>query len=153
MSIPDHFHRVAYWVCPICNPSPPPKPGQGSKNRDDQLAAGAFDSTPLKCADGSAAADLDRAKLVARLRATSSQAFGAWPWELCLLAADQIVADGERIAEAHRDWKNCLKVINNNDERIAFLEQALRIIAGYEQCVDNLMGNVDIARAALKGKS
>lgn len=29
------------------------------------------------------------------------------------------------------------------------LRAALRIIAGYEQCIDNLMSNVEIARAAL----
>lgn len=31
-------------------------------------------------------------------------------------------------------------------ERLAY---ALRIIAGETQCIDNLMGNVDVARAAL----
>ena len=30
------------------------------------------------------------------------------------------------------------------------LRQALRIIAGLEQCADNLMGNADVARAALE---
>lgn len=29
------------------------------------------------------------------------------------------------------------------------LREALRIIAGYQQCIDNLMSNVDVARAAL----
>jgi hypothetical protein len=33
--------------------------------------------------------------------------------------------------------------------RIRELEAALRIIAGYEQCADNLMSNVEVARAAL----
>lgn len=32
---------------------------------------------------------------------------------------------------------------------IEWYRQALRIIAGEQQCIDNLMGNVDIARAAL----
>ena len=30
------------------------------------------------------------------------------------------------------------------------LREALRIIAGYQHCIDNLMSNVDVARAALK---
>lgn len=34
-------------------------------------------------------------------------------------------------------------------ERVAVLEAALRIIAGREQCVDNLMSNAEIAAAAL----
>jgi hypothetical protein len=33
--------------------------------------------------------------------------------------------------------------------RIEQLEVALRIIAGYEQCIDDLMSNEDVARAAL----
>jgi len=33
--------------------------------------------------------------------------------------------------------------------RIKQLEAALRIIAGYEQCIDNLMSNQDVAIAAL----
>lgn len=44
------------------------------------------------------------------------------------------------------------------DPRIAALEAerdrlraALRIIAGEDQCLDSLMGNADVARAALKG--
>lgn len=31
------------------------------------------------------------------------------------------------------------------------LREALEIIAGKRQCIDNLMSNVDVARAALKG--
>jgi hypothetical protein len=34
-------------------------------------------------------------------------------------------------------------------DRIEALEAALRIIAGYEQCIDNLMSNQNIAIAAL----
>jgi len=34
-------------------------------------------------------------------------------------------------------------------DRIEQLQAALRIIAGYEQCIDNLMSNQDVARAAL----
>lgn len=50
-------------------------------------------------------------------------------------------------------WFNVLKehqaTIAAQVSRIEELEMALRIIAGYEQCIDNLMGNVDIARKAL----
>ncbi len=38
------------------------------------------------------------------------------------------------------------------ESRIAVLETALRIIAGREQCVDNLMSNVEVAIAALDGR-
>lgn len=37
-------------------------------------------------------------------------------------------------------------------DEIAWLRQALRIIAGYEQCLDNLMSNADVAREALKSR-
>jgi hypothetical protein len=40
-------------------------------------------------------------------------------------------------------------ILAEKEARIEELEMALRIIAGYEQCIDNLMGNVDIARKAL----
>lgn len=33
--------------------------------------------------------------------------------------------------------------------RVEALESALRIIAGYEQCIDNLMSHQEIARAVL----
>jgi hypothetical protein len=36
--------------------------------------------------------------------------------------------------------------------RVERAEAALRIIAGDEQCVDNLMSNVEVARAALAGE-
>jgi len=35
------------------------------------------------------------------------------------------------------------------DAEIARLRMALRIIAGEQQCIDNLMSNGDVARAAL----
>lgn len=35
-------------------------------------------------------------------------------------------------------------------DEIERLRAALRIIAGYQHCIDNLMSNVDVARAALK---
>jgi multidrug resistance efflux pump len=37
-------------------------------------------------------------------------------------------------------------------DEIERLRAALEIIAGRRQCLDNLMGNVDVARAALDGK-
>lgn len=36
-------------------------------------------------------------------------------------------------------------------DEIERLRLALRIIAGYEQCIDNLMSHGDVARAVLKG--
>lgn len=37
--------------------------------------------------------------------------------------------------------------------RVAVMQEALEIIAGKRQCLDNLMGNKDVALAALKGAS
>lgn len=37
--------------------------------------------------------------------------------------------------------------------RVAVMQEALEIIAGKRQCLDNLMGNKDVALAALKGTS
>lgn len=41
------------------------------------------------------------------------------------------------------------EVLEQAADEIERLRAALRIIAGYEQCIDNLMSNVDVARAAL----
>lgn len=40
--------------------------------------------------------------------------------------------------------------IEEQAAEIERLREALRIIAGEQQCIDNLMSNVDIARAALE---
>lgn len=79
---------------------------------------------------------IDRDELVARLREGT---FGSdvhktdvYLNAICSAAAAQIERDGLEI------------------ER---LRLALRIIAGYEQCLDNLMSNADIARAALNKDS
>lgn len=50
----------------------------------------------------------------------------------------QNVSNAKRIAEL--------------EAKVKRLEKALRTIAGEEQCVDNTMSNVAIARAALEGK-
>ena len=42
-----------------------------------------------------------------------------------------------------------LAVMDHLDARERRLREALEVIAGQRQCVDNLMGNADIARAAL----
>lgn len=44
------------------------------------------------------------------------------------------------------------RLVNDAAAEIARLRAALRIIAGEEQCRDNLLGNSDIARIALHGK-
>jgi Zn-finger domain-containing protein len=44
----------------------------------------------------------------------------------------------------------CHTCYSNLQAENARYREALEIIAGYRQCIDNLMGNVDIARAALE---
>lgn len=39
--------------------------------------------------------------------------------------------------------------VESLSRQIEWYENALRVIAGLDQCADNLMGNVDIARKAL----
>ena len=48
-----------------------------------------------------------------------------------------------------RDMPALLDALDASDARERRLREALEIIAGQRQCVDNLMGNADIARAAL----
>jgi hypothetical protein len=57
-------------------------------------------------------------------------------------------------AAAGRLWGEKLPPDSAVERMVAEVERlrlALRIIAGREQCIDNLMGNADIARAALRG--
>lgn len=69
------------------------------------------------------------------------------------------MTDVERIVPSELDgdemWRRNSEYVSADAydaamKRVAHLEQALRIIAGEQQCVDNLMGNADIAREALK---
>ena len=43
--------------------------------------------------------------------------------------------------------------VQNLEQRIRELEAALEIIAGRKQCIDNTMGNADVAIAALAAAS
>lgn len=55
-----------------------------------------------------------------------------------------------RIFNRSRDRKN--ELVKERDAATAErdrLREALEIVAGYRQCMDNLMSNVDVARAAL----
>lgn len=73
-------------------------------------------------------------------------------------------ADGSEVADIDGDYNQpeTWPVMEANARRIARvpdleaevlrLRQALKIIAGYSQCIDNLMSNVDVAREALEGK-
>jgi hypothetical protein len=56
-------------------------------------------------------------------------------------------------AAAGRLWGEKLPADSVVERMVAEVERlrgVLRIIAGQEQCLDNLMGNADIARAALR---
>ena len=57
---------------------------------------------------------------------------------------------GRDDANAIVDLENIVDRLKAENER---LRQALRIIAGEQQCADNLMSNVDVALAALSQES
>lgn len=54
---------------------------------------------------------------------------------------------------AYVDKEVAEREIKNRNDRIVLLEQALRIIAGREQCANNLMSNVDVAIWVLDRKT
>ena len=61
----------------------------------------------------------------------------------------------ERLARVRRHLDGCrypfgAGAVQAAISEIERLRAALRIIAGYQHCIDNLMSNVDVARAALK---
>lgn len=70
-------------------------------------------------------------------------------------AAERIWTDGHDYwaHPTHKDDKteyiraDLVEAMEAENQRLRF---ALRIIAGYGQCLDNLMSNSDIARAALR---
>jgi hypothetical protein len=62
----------------------------------------------------------------------------------------ELTAAQERNAQLHCEWRIQNKCIADLQERNARLVEALSIIAGEKQCIDNLMSNVDIARAVLR---
>lgn len=57
--------------------------------------------------------------------------------------------NADLIVAARNDLPALLDALDAADARERRLREALEIIAGQRQCVDNLMGNADIARAAL----
>lgn len=62
---------------------------------------------------------------------------------------DKLRAENERLREAINAKELLeLEACQDADE----LRAALRIIAGEQQCIDHLLSNVEIARAALEGK-
>ncbi len=61
----------------------------------------------------------------------------------------QLRRECHRIEELEAALKHNISTVGTALDRIEELETALRIIAGYEQCADNLMSNVDIARSVL----
>jgi hypothetical protein len=77
---------------------------------------------------------------------------------------DEARAAADRSGRREDEWKSVYftvtkaykatkEMLEDAEGRIARLEEALRIIANEEQCLDNLMGDKDIARAALQGEA
>lgn len=105
--------------------------------------------------------------IVNRLRGFKSAAAQSWSHE----AADEIESLRSQLAEVTRErdavkclmdcynlggWTDSIGVAEQllaTQAHAARLENALEIIAGRRQCIDNLLSNVDIANAALSTPS
>jgi len=61
----------------------------------------------------------------------------------------EAAANADLVAAAKAALPALLDALDMTEARERRLREALEIIAGQRQCVDNLMGNADIARAAL----
>lgn len=68
-------------------------------------------------------------------------------WDVLLDASSHIDWDGPSRNDVSAALAAAYPELVAEIER---LRTALRIIAGEEQCIDNLMSNADVARAALK---
>ncbi len=84
--------------------------------------------------------------LVQRLREKVGPAGMMWVDPLKAEAADRIEALEAEILK----W---LDLGKRSADRIEALEAALRIIAGYDPPIDKMMGDIELSRRALKGKS
>lgn len=54
------------------------------------------------------------------------------------------------LATAEQDSRQKQARIERLEKAVKELREGLKIIAGYRQCADNLLSNLDIARATLK---
>jgi hypothetical protein len=61
-----------------------------------------------------------------------------------------LVQANESVATSHVETQRLLKLYDEMEDKLAQANAALEIIAGERQCVDNLMGDKDVARAALR---
>lgn len=76
--------------------------------------------------------------------ARAISAYGDACQRIARMALEPELAEAVRERENHHGRCQAAELDNER------LRQALRIIAGLEQCADNLMGNADVARAALR---
>ena len=58
------------------------------------------------------------------------------------------IAEGDTDA-CLRYWSDMAEVARSLEQRLGAVTEALEIIAGERQCIDNLMGNADIARETI----
>jgi len=85
--------------------------------------------------------------IVERLRAAAT------PWRSDIMdeAADEIERLTVQAQEFYESWVKTREALELGADKIGRLTVALEIIAGRQQCIDNLMSNVDVACAALDG--
>ena len=80
---------------------------------------------------------------------------GGIPYCAMKRQVDSLRDELRRATRANETLREIRDVFNEEDRRLrkenAALREALEIIAGERQCIDNLMSNSDVARAALQG--
>ena len=90
---------------------------------------------------------MDDTDLVERLRGPAPHMIGPLMDE----AADEIERLTVQAQEFYESWVKTREALELGADKIGRLTVALEIIAGRQQCIDNLMSNVDVACAALDG--
>ena len=60
--------------------------------------------------------------------------------------------DWDKLDAAEESLREHMSLLKNAQARVEELEEALKIISGKRQCVDNLMSNKEIAEEALREK-
>jgi chromosome segregation ATPase len=91
---------------------------------------------------------------------TSTEAIAAmapyWAGHPCYELTQALAAERDALKRLNAEYEDHIGSVEAERDHLAAdaakMREALEIIAGQRQCIDNLMGNDDIARAALAGE-